>query len=71
MYHPSKSLLRSKTFWIAVAQFALGLIALVTTYFGAYVPASIIGGLAMAKAVIDIFLRIGTTQPIALPDRDV
>lgn len=55
-----KSLFSSKTFWLASLQ---GLIAIVVIFQGAY-PA--MGALMILKSVLDISLRIATTQPVTV-----
>lgn len=60
----TKALIQSKQFWLAVAQFVIGFLALVTASFGEYIPASILGVIAMLKSFVDIWLRMQTSQPI-------
>lgn len=60
-----KTLIQSHTFWLAAAQFVVGLLALTTASFGQYIPAGILGLLAMAKSCIDIYLRMNTSQPVS------
>jgi len=60
----TKALIQSKQFWLAVIQFVIGFLALVTASFGAYIPASILGGVAMLKSVLDIILRMQTNTEI-------
>ena len=57
-----KSILESKTFWLACFQ---ALIGIVTIFMSAY-PA--VGGLVIAKSVLDIVLRVMTTTTIAAPN---
>lgn len=59
-----KSLLASKTFWLAMAQFIVGVIVLSTTYFGSYLPAVATGAMLMIKSLIDMWLRANTTTAI-------
>ena len=54
-----KSLFASKTFWIAVLQSIIGII----TVFATAYPA--VGFLVVAKSVLDIIIRIYTTQAIS------
>lgn len=54
----AKALLTSKTFILAVLQAVAGVIVIFSTAY----PAA--GGLLMAKSVVDIILRLYTTQPI-------
>lgn len=54
----AKALIQSKTFWVAVAQAILG--ALVV--FGSTYPT--VGWIVMAKSVLDVVIRLYTTQPI-------
>lgn len=60
-----KSIFESRTFWFAVAKFAVGVLALSTTYFGAYIPATIAGAILMVTSLIDIWLRANTSTAIA------
>lgn len=54
----SKEWYKSKTLWIAILQFAVGgLVAIQGSH-----PE--IGGLIIAKSIIDMALRIITTEPI-------
>lgn len=59
-----KALINSRAFWLAAAQFLVGFLALFTASFGQYIPAGILGLLAMAKSCIDIYLRMNTTTQI-------
>lgn len=53
-----KSFLKSKTLWLAILQFALGGVIMLQSQHPE------IGGLILAKSVIDIALRFLTTEPI-------
>lgn len=53
-----KSIFKSKVFWIAVLQAALG----AAVIFSSAYPE--VGGLLILKSVLDIVLRIVTTQPV-------
>ena len=53
-----KSLLQSKTFWLAVIQALIGIVAVFATTYPS------IGGLLVAKSVLDIVLRMVTTTEI-------
>lgn len=53
-----KTLVTSKTFWLAVLQ---GIIGLVVVFSTSYPDA---GWLLTAKSVLDIVLRLYTSQPI-------
>ncbi len=55
-----KSIFTSKTFWFAVVQ---GVIGLVVVFESSY-PG--VGGLVIAKSVLDIILRYLTVQPVTL-----
>jgi len=55
-----KSIFASKTFWLAVLQAAAGI---VVVFMGVY-PS--VGGLIIAKSVLDIVLRAFTYQPVNL-----
>lgn len=59
-----KALIQSKAFWLAVAQFAVGFLALFTASFGQYIPASILGAMAMLKSCVDVYVRMNTNVPI-------
>lgn len=54
----TKALITSKTFAIALLQAALGA---VVAFSSAYPE---VGGLMIAKSVLDIVLRVYTTQPV-------
>lgn len=57
----AKALIHSKAFWVAVCQALLGMFAV----FSATYPAlETVGALAIVKSVLDIYLRMNTTQPI-------
>lgn len=60
-----KSLLDSKTFWFAVAKFILGGFALFTADFGMWIPAGVAGGILMLTSVMDVVLRLNTSQAIS------
>lgn len=53
-----KSLLQSKTFWIAVLQAVAGIAVVFSTAYPA------VGSLLIAKSVIDVILRVVTTTTI-------
>lgn len=53
-----KTLLSSKTFWLAAAQAVVGIIAIFATTYPT------VGGLLIAKSIADIILRLVTTDPI-------
>lgn len=55
-----KSIFSSKTFWLAIVQAAVGTIAVFATAYPS------IGGLLLAKSVVDIILRVITSQPVVL-----
>lgn len=55
-----KSLFSSKTFWLATIQAVAGAIAIFATQYPA------IGGLLFAKSIVDIVLRLLTTEPVTL-----
>ena len=54
----TKSLLGSKTFWLAVVQAAIAVVVVFDTQYPG------VGVLMMLKSVLDIVLRIITTAPI-------
>lgn len=54
-----KSIFQSKVFWLAVGQALVGVIAV----FASAYPA--LGFLVVAKSVLDIVLRLYTTQAIS------
>ena len=56
-----KSLVTSKTFWIAVLQ---ALIGLIVSLQSESVAADVAGYLAMFKSVLDVLLRLATTKGI-------
>lgn len=55
-----KSLLQSKTFWIAVIQAVAGIVVVFSTSYPE------IGGLILAKSVLDVLLRVATTTEIGV-----
>jgi hypothetical protein len=56
--YQAKSLIQSKTFWIACAQAAFGILVV----FGSTYPT--VGWIVLVKSGLDMILRIYTTQPI-------
>ena len=56
-----KTLLESKTFWVACTQALVGIITIFSTSYPG------IGGLLVAKSIADIILRIVTTTSISAP----
>ncbi len=60
----AKSIFESKTFWIAVIQAVLGLLAVIVAVDPSIKVAGII---AMLKSILDIINRLNTTQPVVLP----
>ncbi len=59
-----KALIASHTAQLAAVQFIIGLLALTTASFGQFIPASILGVVAMVKSCLDIWLRMNTATPI-------
>jgi len=55
----AKSILASKTVWLAVIQAISGIAVAVLTQQG------MLGGVLVVKSVVDIILRLITTDPIA------
>lgn len=55
-----KSIFSSKVFWVATAQAVIGVIAV----FASAYPT--IGGLLVAKSIVDVILRLITTEPVTL-----
>lgn len=53
-----KSLLESKTFWIAVIQAVAGVVVVALTQL------DMVGYIAVFKSIVDIVLRLITTEPI-------
>ena len=53
-----KSLLASKTFWIAVVQAAVSVAVVVLTEL------DMVGYIGVMKSVVDIFIRTLTTDPV-------
>lgn len=58
-----KSILLSKTAWVAIITFVMGLIALIENIFPnqEWIAYSV-----MAKAILDLLLRLITTQPVSV-----
>jgi len=57
----AKTLVQSKTFWIAVIQAVIGIVVVFTT---AYPELQAVGGIAIAISLLDILLRTITQMPI-------
>ena len=57
----TKKLLSSKTFWVAVIQAVIGIIAVFTT---TYPELQAVGVIAVGKSILDILLRLATQLPI-------
>ena len=53
-----KTLLNSKTFWVAVIQAVAGVVVVAMTHL------EVVGYIAVFKSVIDILLRMMTTEPL-------
>lgn len=53
-----KSLMQSKTFWVAVIQAVAGVVVLALTEL------DLVGYVAVLKSIVDIILRLITTEPI-------
>ena len=53
-----KSLLQSKTFWVAVLQALVGIVAIFATTYPT------VGSLLIVKSIIDVILRVVTTTPV-------
>lgn len=58
----AKSLFQSKTFWVAVIQAVIAVIVVFSTNYPS------IGWFLAAKSILDVVLRLATTQPIASPN---
>ncbi len=58
MYNDAKTLVTSKTFLLAVLQAVIGMVVVFSTAY----PAA--GWLLTAKSVLDVVLRLYTSQPI-------
>lgn len=56
----TKSILESKTFWLAVIQGVVGVLAVLITQYPT------LGYIAIAKSIADVVLRLLTDQPIYL-----
>lgn len=59
-----KALIHSATFWIAVSQLIVAIIVAVQSYLGAYVPGDVLSALLGVKSILDIVMRLYTTQPV-------
>ena len=55
-----KSLFQSRTFWLAVLQAVAGIVVVFSTAYPT------VGGLLVAKSIVDIILRVVTTQPVTV-----
>lgn len=60
-----KALIQSKTFWLGVVQFAIGVISLFTTTFGTAIPSGVVSYLLMASGVLTVLLRAITSTSIS------
>lgn len=56
-----KALIESKQFWVAVVQAIVGVIVV---FSSAYPALDTVGVLAIVKSMLDIWLRMNTSQPI-------
>jgi len=56
-----KSIFKSKTFYLAIAQMVLGMIVIIEAN---YPEVRTLGGVAIAKSFIDILLRYLSTQEV-------
>lgn len=59
-----KALIHSTAFWLAAGQFVVAIIIAVQSYLGAYIPGDILAVLLGIKSLVDVMLRLSTTQPI-------
>jgi uncharacterized membrane protein len=55
-----KSLLQSKTFWLAVIQAVIGIVVI----FSSAYPA--VGGLIVTKSILDVILRVVTNTAVTV-----
>ena len=58
-----KKFYQSKTFWIATAQAAIGIICVLTD---AFPSAQWLGGAVILKSMIDVVLRVQTSTKLSL-----
>lgn len=58
-----KSVFSSKTIWLAVAQ---GVVGVIVAVFAADPALKTTGVGAIVKSIVDIYLRMNTTQPVSL-----
>lgn len=56
-----KSILKSRTFWLAMTQAAIGLVAVLATSYPD------VGALLVLKSLLDVILRYETTTEIFTP----
>ena len=56
----TKSILLSKTVWLAILQAILGIVVAV----GSQIPT--VGWLMVVKSIIDVLIRVITTQPVKI-----
>jgi len=56
-----KSIFKSRTFWLACLQAAIGIVVIVTTQ---YPELQTVGEIAILKSVLDMVLRLVTAQPV-------
>lgn len=62
MYVKAKSLISSRSFWLAVAQGLIGIYVAATTQ---YPDLATVGWVAIVKSILDVYLRYTTTTPVA------
>lgn len=55
-----KSLLSSKTFWVAMIQAVVGVLVVSLTQL------DMVGYVAVVKSIADVILRLVTTEPVVL-----
>ena len=62
-----KSILQSKTFWLACLQAAVGIVVIVTTQ---YPELQTVGEIAILKSVLDMLLRMVTSDTVSVLDNN-
>lgn len=59
----TKSILKSKTFWVAVIQATIAIVMVITTQ---YPELETVGTIVITKSILDIFLRTISTTTVEL-----
>lgn len=61
----TKSLVSSKTFWVNLITFFIGVLTLLSQDFVGYLTPDVVGGIITAVGALNILLRVLTTTAIS------